>query len=142
MVGIVKEHMLLNESAHFCGVIITLRKNVSNGEESKSKKLARLMLHSIDKWNVRLGNALDVDLNITWSQNVQSKYILMKKVIVHATTSKRTMIKRYNASMAQMYSNNERSSENYGDSLQLTNWILDSRATCHMKPEVSDFIPG
>ena len=29
----------------------------------------------------------------------------------------------------------------YGDSLQLTNWILDSGATCHMKPEVSDFIP-
>ena len=29
-----------------------------------------------------------------------------------------------------------------GDSLQLTNWILDSGATCHMMPEVLDFIPG
>ena len=45
------------------------------------------------------------------------------------------------ASMAQMSSNDERSSEKYGDSLQLTNWILDSRVTCHMKPEVLDFIP-
>ena len=43
--------------------------------------------------------------------------------------------------MARMYSNGECSSENYGDSLQLTNQILDSGATCHMTPEVSDFIP-
>ena len=33
------------------------------------------------------------------------------------------------ASMSHMSSNDERSSENYGDSLQLTNWILDSGAT-------------
>ena len=38
------------------------------------------------------------------------------------------------ASMARMSSNDERSSENYGDSLQLTNWILDLKATCHMTP--------
>ena len=41
-----------------------------------------------------------------------------------------------------MSSNDKQSSEKYGDSLQLTNWILDSGATCHMTPEVSDFIPG
>ena len=41
-----------------------------------------------------------------------------------------------------MSSNENCSSENYGDSSQLTNWILDSGATCHMKSEVSDFIPG
>ena len=39
-------------------------------------------------------------------------------------------------SMARMSSNDERKSEKYGASLQLTNWILDSVATCHMKPEV------
>ena len=44
--------------------------------------------------------------------------------------------------MARMSSNEERSSENYGHSLQLTNWVLDSGATCHMTLEVSDFIPG
>ena len=27
-------------------------------------------------------------------------------------------------------------------SSQLTNWILDLGATCHITPEVSDFIPG
>ena len=45
------------------------------------------------------------------------------------------------ASMARMSSDDERKSVKYGDSSQLTNWILDSRATCHMTPEVSDFIP-
>ena len=38
------------------------------------------------------------------------------------------------AYMARMSSNDERSSAKYGDSLQLTNWILDSEATCHMTP--------
>ena len=46
------------------------------------------------------------------------------------------------ASMARMFSNDECSSEKYGDSSQFTNRILDLGATCHMTPEVSDFIPG
>ena len=46
------------------------------------------------------------------------------------------------ASMVRMSSNDERSRENYGGSLQSTNWILDSGSTCHMTPDVSDFIPG
>ena len=44
--------------------------------------------------------------------------------------------------MARMSSDDERKSVKYGDSSQLTNWILDLGATCHMPPEVSDFIPG
>ena len=44
--------------------------------------------------------------------------------------------------MARMSSDDKRSSEKYGDSLQLTNWILYSGATCHMTLEVTDFIPG
>ena len=44
--------------------------------------------------------------------------------------------------MARMYSNDEISSKDFGDSLQLTNWILDSGEKCHMTPQVSDFIPG
>ena len=42
--------------------------------------------------------------------------------------------------MARMSSNDEYPSGNFGDSSQLTNWILDYGATCHMTPEVSDFI--
>ena len=44
--------------------------------------------------------------------------------------------------MARMSRDDYCSIVEYGDSSQLTNWILDSGATCHMKPEVSDFIPG
>ena len=46
------------------------------------------------------------------------------------------------ASMARISSDEERKSVKYGDSSQLTNWILNSGATCHMTPEVTDFIPG
>ena len=46
------------------------------------------------------------------------------------------------AYMSRIYSDDKRKSVKYGDSSQLTNWILDSGATCHMTPEVSDFIPG
>ena len=46
------------------------------------------------------------------------------------------------ASIALMSSDDERKSVKYGDSSQLTNWILDSGARCHIMPEVSDFIPG
>ena len=44
--------------------------------------------------------------------------------------------------MARMSGNDEYPSGNFGDSLQLTNWILDSGETCHMTPEVQDFIPS
>ena len=44
--------------------------------------------------------------------------------------------------MAHMSNNDKCPSGNFGDSSQLTNWILDSGPTCHMTPEVSDFIPG
>ena len=44
--------------------------------------------------------------------------------------------------MACMSVNDKCPSGNFGDSLQLTNWILDSVATSHMKQEVSDLIPG
>ena len=46
------------------------------------------------------------------------------------------------ASMARMSGNDECLSGNFRDSSQSTNWIWDSIATCHMKPEVSDFSLG
>ena len=44
--------------------------------------------------------------------------------------------------MARMYGNDECPSGNSDNSSQFTNWILDSEETCHMTPEVLDFIPG
>ena len=38
------------------------------------------------------------------------------------------------ASMARMYIDDKRENKDYGDSSKLTNWILDSGATCHMTP--------
>ena len=43
--------------------------------------------------------------------------------------------------MARMSGNDECTGGSFGDSSQLTNWILDSGTTCHMTSEVSDFIP-
>ena len=44
--------------------------------------------------------------------------------------------------MVRMSSNDESPSGNFGDTSQLTNWVLDSGAMCHMTPEVLDFILG
>ena len=44
--------------------------------------------------------------------------------------------------MARISGNDECPSGKFCDSSQLTNWILDSGATCHMKPYFSDFILG
>ena len=44
--------------------------------------------------------------------------------------------------MAQMYINGKIPGRDFGNSLQLTNWVLYSVATRHMTPQVSDFIYG
>ena len=41
-----------------------------------------------------------------------------------------------------MSGNFERPGRDFGDSLQLTNLVLDSGAMRHMTSQVSDFIPG
>ena len=46
------------------------------------------------------------------------------------------------AFMACLSGNDQNSSRNFGDSSQLTNWILYLGATCHMTHQVLDFIPG
>ena len=44
--------------------------------------------------------------------------------------------------MARMSGDDEFPSGNFVDSSQYTNWILDYGATCHITPDVSDFISG
>ena len=44
--------------------------------------------------------------------------------------------------MLRMSGNDECPGGIFCDSSQLTNWIFDSGATCHMTPELLDFIPG
>ena len=57
------------------------------------------------------------------------------------STDKRESQKIYNY-IEFMSSNVEIPRINYGDRSQLTNWILDSGATCHTTTDISDFIPG
>ena len=54
----------------------------------------------------------------------------------------RTKRKKEKRSMAEISGNGEIPIRDFCDSSQLTNWILDSGATCHMTPQVSYFIPG
>ena len=44
--------------------------------------------------------------------------------------------------MSRMSGNDKSPSRDFGGSLQLTNYILDSGEMCHMTPQVSNFIPG
>ena len=44
--------------------------------------------------------------------------------------------------MALMSTNAEIPRSNYGDILQLINWILDPGLSCHMTQDISDFIMG
>ena len=41
-----------------------------------------------------------------------------------------------------MYSTEEIPRRDFGESLQLTNWILDLGAACHVTPEILYFILG
>ena len=65
LVEIVKDQILFRKNALFAEVLITLQRNVSKGSESKRKNLVRLVIWTTYKWNVRLGNVLDVYLKIT-----------------------------------------------------------------------------
>ena len=49
----------------FCGGNNNSAENASKGRERKRRRLAWLMFHPIEIQNIRLGNALDVDMNIT-----------------------------------------------------------------------------
>ena len=43
--------------------------------------------------------------------------------------------------MACMFDNDKSPRRGFSESSQSTNWIIDLGATCHMAPQVSDFIP-
>ena len=65
------------------------------------------------------------------------KQVRFNEKVNHAcNNSKNNGDQKIYTSMAQMSSSDKRSSEKCGHSLQLTNWILNYGATCHMTPEV------
>ena len=74
-------------------------------------------------------------------RNVEGKYVLTINVIHACYNRKNNDDHQIYVYMARMSNNDKHSSEKYGDSSQLINWILDSGSTCHMTPEFSGFIP-
>ena len=105
LVDTMRRQTLPRQCAHIVDLITILWKNVSNRSERKRRKLARLVLHLTKIRIVQLGNPLDTDLKIIWSQNVPSHLKTVrkdaslknptKKVIVHATTAMMTTNLRY-----------------------------------------------
>ena len=97
----------------------------------------RLVIQTTDEQNGYIENVLDVDININYLQNVQShqkimnngksKYVLMKEVINRACNNgDNNSDQNIYVSMARIYFNDKCHNGNFGDSSQLTNWILDS----------------
>ena len=72
----------------------------------------------------------------------ESKYVCNEKGNHECDRGENNNYQNIYASIARMSGNDECPSRDFGDSLQLTNWILDSGSTCHMMLQVSDFIPG
>ena len=77
-----------------------------------------------------------------YNEKLLKQVRLNEKCNCACTNGKNNSDQKIYASMARMSGNDKCPSGNFGYSSQLTNWILDSGATCHMIPEVSDFIPS
>ena len=73
----------------------------------------------------------------------ENLYIKLKNIYKALENStKQNESQKIYASMACMSSNAESPRRYFGDSSQLTNFILDSGGTCHMTLEISGFVLG
>ena len=72
----------------------------------------------------------------------QQQVILNEKGSCACNNGKNNSDQKIYAYMARVSGNDDCVSENFGDRSQLNNWIRDSGETCHMTPDVSDFITG
>ena len=123
--GKVKKQKLFRQIALFVEVLINLQKNVSKGLDRKRKNLVRLVIRTTDEQNGHLGNVLDVDIKITYLQNIQShqkilkngkrKYVLIKKINRVCDNGINNSDKNIYASMARIYGNDECPGRNFGD---------------------------
>ena len=152
LVNTIKKQTLPRQSAHILDFLTILWKNVSKRSEKKKTKLVLLVLRLRKIQIFQLGNTLDADLKIILSQNVPSHLKTVRKdTSLEKTKEKGNSAKdnsddddelKVYAYMERMSNDDVRENKDYGNSSQLTNWILNSGATCHMTPEVTDFIPG
>ena len=140
------------QSAHFVDLITILWENVSKRTERKRRKLALLVLHLTNNSDrparkyFRCGSEDHMIAKCPNPPKDNEKRRKSDKSKEKVNSAKDNSdddddLKVY-ASMAQLSNDDVRESKDYGNSSQLTNWILYSGATCHMTPEVTDFISG
>ena len=136
---------------HLCGVNHSSEKCFKSIRQEKEKSCAagdsdnRLMERTPRKY---LRRGYEYHLITKFPKPLKEYEKRLKQVLFNekgnrtCNNSKNNSDQHIYASIAHMSGNDECLSGNFGDSSQLTNWILDSGATCNMKPEVSYFIPG
>ena len=110
-----------------------------------------LVLWTIEEWNRHLENfrcgsedhLITKFLKLPKDNEKRQKQVRLNEKVSRACdngTNKNDQ--NIYASIARISGNDRFPSGTIGDISQFTNWILDYGATCHMTPEVSDFIPG
>ena len=150
LVRIVKEHMLFRQSAHFVELLITLQKKKIKRIRQEKEKARAVDVSSYRQMECmprKCFRCVSEDHMITKcpkppkdNEKRRKQIRFNEKGNCACNNGENKSDQKIYASIAHMSSNDECSSENYGDSSQWTNWILDSGATCHMTPEVSYFI--
>ena len=142
--------MIFIQSAHFVEVLITLQKTFKRIRQEKEKARAagasdNRQAERTSRKYFRCGSEDHLIAKFPNPpkdhQNPQKQVSFNEKGNCACYNGKNKSDQKIYASMARMSSNYKCPSGNFGDSSQLTNWILDSGATCHMTPEVQDFIP-
>ena len=147
----VKDQTLFRKSALFLEVLITLQKNFKRIRKEKEKARAagdsdNRQTERTPRKCLRCGSVYHLIAKCPKTQKENEKW--RKQVYFNekgnhtCNNSKNNSDQKIYASIARMSGNCECTSEKFGDSSQLTNWILDSVSKCHMTPEISDFIPG
>ena len=147
-----KEQTLFKQGALFMEMLITLHKNASKGSYREGRKYClggdfdNRQMEQTPRKCFRCGSQDHLVSKCMKPPKENEKQIKQEgsneKGNRASDNSKNTSDQNIYAYMSHMSGNDECPSGTFGDSYQLTNCILDSRATCHMAPEVSDFILG
>ena len=91
--------------------------------------------------NFQKPETLENKFHCDTEQHINIAYRLKKIDKASGNSTEQNKSHNIYACIARTYPNQNIPRRYFGDSSQLTNFILDSSATCHMTPEISYFIP-
>ena len=149
--GIIREQILLRPNASFVEALIILQKKVSKGLKRIKKNLARMVIRTTNGLNIHLefficapvDHLVDKCMKPPKDNKKRRKKVLFnrasQKESENGDNNNNQKVYSY---LARMSGNYKSSRRDFGDSSQLTNWSLDSGATCHMTPQVLNLITG